>query len=129
MVDKLDVVGHSLAVSHAFHSPLMRPIEAMFREVVAGIELSPNRIPLASTVTGAIAAASDVTDVEHWVRQLWSPVLYMEALEAALGSKAPGSTAPLVSALLEVGPNPVLTRMSRAWVSKRTERTPAWSSR
>ena len=55
MVRELGVAGRALSVSHAFHSPLMAPAESAFRRVVESVELSANRVPLASTVTGGPA--------------------------------------------------------------------------
>ena len=41
-----------LAVSHAFHSPLMEPMLSSFQEVLAGLELSPAQIPVISNLSG-----------------------------------------------------------------------------
>lgn len=64
-----------------------------------------------STVVGGKARATDLVDMSHWERQVASPVLFSAALEAALGS-----IAPIVSVVLEVGPNPVLMRMAQSWI-------------
>src|SRR5262249_12914407 len=37
-----------LAVSHAFHSPLMEPMLEEFSEVLSGLELSPPKLPVIS---------------------------------------------------------------------------------
>ena len=42
----------NLAVSHAFHSPLMEPMVADFRHEMAGLEPGPADFPLFSTVLG-----------------------------------------------------------------------------
>ncbi|CDR02708.1 Acyl transferase [Streptomyces iranensis] len=46
-----------LEVSHAFHSPLMRPIADELVRVVAGIRFGEPRVPLVSAVTGVVADA------------------------------------------------------------------------
>ena len=61
-----------------------------------------------------MATPTDLIDADHWVRQVVSPVLFSAALEAALASASP-----MVTAVLEVGPNPVLTRMAQSWIKPR----------
>ena len=80
--------GKRLSVSHAFHSPLMMPMAEEFRAVVTWLSESEAlssanpSIPVVSTVTGSVASAAELADPEHWVRQVWSPVLFSGALEA-----------------------------------------------
>ena len=59
-------------------------------------------------MTGGIATTADMKDVDHWVKQVVSPVLFSAALEVALESMVP--------VVLEVGPNPILTRMAKSWI-------------
>ena len=87
-----------LAVSHAFHSVLMEPMLAGFRQVVSGLTFSAPKIPI---VTGE---AADLTDPEYWVRHVREPVRFagrMTALEAR------GATR-----FVEVGPDGTLTGMA-----------------
>ena len=88
-----------------------------FRTLVRSTTFSPNRVPLASTVTGAVLTGDELMDTEHWVRQVASPVQYMDALEGALRHCRAGSRVPMVSTLLELGPSPVLTALSRPWIT------------
>ena len=112
-----------LNVSHAFHSPLMMPMVEGYRAVVVSLvesgmlASSGLHVPLVSTVTGGPASADELADPEHWVRQVWSPVLFSDALEVCLsqGQGSEEESAPRV--VLEVGPNPVLSRMARPWVA------------
>ena len=114
VLDELGEKGQRLSVSHAFHSPLMMPMAEEYRAVVAllsesgALSGSPPQVPVVSTVTGDVASAKELADPEHWVRQVWSPVLFSGALEAALGQWSGEEFNPCV--VLEVGPNPVLSR-------------------
>src|SRR5262249_27763846 len=53
-----------LAVSHAFHSPLMDPVLDEFREVVRGLDFRPPAIDL----IGCADTTEPVTSPEYWVR-------------------------------------------------------------
>ena len=60
-------------------------------------------------MTAGVTTAAEL-NAEHWVRQVVSPVMFSAALEVAIKS-----TAPIVAVVLEVGPNPVLTRIAQSW--------------
>jgi acyl transferase domain-containing protein len=94
----------------------MQPMEDAYRTAVRSVELSGVKIPLASTVTGGVVQPGDATqplsDPEHWVRQVSSPVLYCAAVEATLRFLVDASLS-----FLEVGPAPVLLDMSKGWVA------------
>ena len=168
VIQALGGMSHVLTVSHAFHSPLMRPMVVPLR----GVLLSPAlahlsgccEIPVASTVTGnaVLRPGQFYFGVEHWLAQVTAPVRYAAVLEEALravvmaaeaidgdtpaagcgataalnsgtvdknelrscGTEAQGNaevtamaSCPLVTAVLEIGPSSVLTRMSQGWVN------------
>jgi enediyne polyketide synthase len=90
-----------LAVSHAFHSPLMEPAAGALRRAAAEIAWRPPARPVASTITGAWWNGDD--PVETLVGQLTAPVRFREALQ-------------LVAAdlLVEVGPGHMLSTLAAA---------------
>jgi len=65
-----------LRTSHAFHTAMMDPILASFREVVAGVDLKPPQIPFASNITGAWMSPHEATDPSYWARHLREPVRF-----------------------------------------------------
>ncbi len=99
-----DVKCTRLAVSHAFHSPLMEPAARELAQVLANIDLQSPAMELVSNVTGVIEH-DGFTDAAYWSRHLREPVRYGAGIEALLDQ---GYTA-----FIEMGPKPVLTGMNR----------------
>ena len=93
-----------LAVSHAFHSPLIEPMMDEFAEVARELTYSEPRIPIVSNVSGEVLAAERATDPAYWVSHLRAPVRFAESVATL---QAQGATT-----LLELGPDPVLTAMA-----------------
>ncbi|SBT43032.1 type I polyketide synthase [Micromonospora auratinigra] len=92
-----------LPVSHAFHSPLMRPAEREFAGWLAEVPLAAPRRTVASTVTGApLPTTVDLHDLLR--RQVTGPVRFADAVHAALDTG--------VDLFVEVGPGRVLSRMA-----------------
>ncbi|MDY7086191.1 MAG: SDR family NAD(P)-dependent oxidoreductase, partial [Actinomycetota bacterium] len=87
-----------LAVSHAFHSPLMDPMLDDFRAVAETLTHRPPVIPLVSALTGA--PLTEVT-ADHWVEHVRRPVRFADAL-AALEADT----------FAEVGPDAVLSALA-----------------
>src|SRR6185295_5363846 len=70
----------ALTVSHAFHSPLMRPMLAEFERVVREIRFSAPRVPLVSCVDGVFAPET-MTRPEYWLRQVMEPVRFASGMK------------------------------------------------
>lgn len=107
-------------MSHAFHSPLMKPMENDFKEFLSTLKFAPLRVPLASTVTGNLVIPGEQIQVDHWITQLAGSVLFSDTLVKGLTLGENNSdkldSLSRVEAIVEIGPGPVLTRMSKLWV-------------
>ncbi|MBQ6640958.1 MAG: SDR family NAD(P)-dependent oxidoreductase, partial [Saccharopolyspora sp.] len=92
----------ALRVSHAFHSPLMDPVLADFRDVLAEISFHEPEIPIVSTVTGDRIAE---LDADYWVEHVRREVRFADGVRrlAELGADT----------FLEIGPDAVLTSLAR----------------
>ncbi|WP_174531052.1 acyltransferase domain-containing protein, partial [Micromonospora maritima] len=90
-----------LAVSHAFHSPLMEPVLDELAALAARLPHHAPTVPLVSTVTGAPVDVAAVGAPGYWARHARDTVRFADAVTAL---RAHGCTA-----YLEVGPDGVLT--------------------
>lgn len=91
-----------LKVSHAFHSPMMRPMIDEFRQICRSVAFAPLDIPFISTVT---AEYIDKVDEGYWCKQILAPVAFHEAVSRACADSP--------TRAIEIGPHPVLVSMAR----------------
>jgi polyketide synthase 12 len=91
---------HQLAVSHAFHSPLMDPMIDEFGTVAAGLAIGPPTIPILSNVTGQLAG-DDFASAAYWKRHIREAVRFADSIRCAHSAGA--------NRFLEVGPGSGLT--------------------
>ncbi len=91
-----------LAVSHAFHSPLMEPMVEELGRRAAQISYRPSQLPWLSTVTASLAG-DEVTRADYWTRHVIAPVRFHQTM-AALPEE--------IDTLLEVSPQPTLIAMA-----------------
>ena len=92
-----------LNTSHAFHSEMMEPVCAPFREKVTAAGFNPPAIPYISSLTGTWVRPDEATDPDFWVKQLIIPVRFSAGIREL--QKNPAST------YLEVGPGNTLTTL------------------
>lgn len=86
---RLARAGHAvrrLAATHAFHSPLMRPVADQVAALAGRMRLSPPRIPLLSNLMGTWLTAADATDPGYWARHLVGTVRFARGAEALLAT-------------------------------------------
>ncbi|MFD7656422.1 SDR family NAD(P)-dependent oxidoreductase [Actinosynnema sp. NPDC059797] len=94
-----------LAVSHAFHSPLMEPMLEEFRAVAEQIAYRVPATAVVSTLTGTLAEGQDLVTADYWVRHVRQAVRFHDAVSDLAGRGA--------VRFLEVGPDGVLTGMAQ----------------
>jgi hypothetical protein len=68
-----------LAVSHAFHSPLMEPALKAFANVAESVEYRSATMPVISNVTGKVAGA-ELGTPEYWVDHVRQPVRFYDGI-------------------------------------------------
>ncbi|QKV98023.1 alpha/beta fold hydrolase [Streptomyces sp. NA02950] len=98
-----------LRVSHAFHSPLMRPMLGELESVADELTFTTPRVPVISNVTGAPLTPEEVADPAYWARHAEQPVRFQDGIRRL---ESAGMTA-----YLEIGPDAVLTSMARGCLS------------
>ena len=98
------ITNKRLAVSHAFHSPLMEPILTEFEQIAAGINYSQPKIQLTSNLTGQLVT-DEVTDPQYWCRHIRHSVRFAAGIETLDRLET--------DIFLEIGAKPILLSMGR----------------
>lgn len=94
----------ALDVSHAFHSDLMQPMLASFREVAEQVKYKAPAVAVLSNVSGTSAGAA-MASADYWVSHVCASVLFYRGIEQAqqMGCQY----------YIEIGPKPVLLGMAQ----------------
>ena len=93
-----------LRVSHGFHSPLMAPMVAAFRQVAESISFKTPTRPLVSSVTGTWVM-DEVAIADYWVNHVCQPVQFWGAMQTLQAHGA--------GICLEIGAAPILLGLGR----------------
>jgi acyl transferase domain-containing protein/acyl carrier protein len=99
------VSSQALAVSHAFHSPLMAPMVEELRACASTLQPAAPRIEFISNVTGAPLDGSTRLDAAYWTRHVLAPVQFERSVQSLYDRG--------YRVFVEIGPHPVLLGMSR----------------
>ncbi|MFJ2741716.1 acyltransferase domain-containing protein [Streptomyces sp. NPDC087440] len=94
------LASRRLTVTHAFHSPLMRPMQAKFASVLRRLPGGAPRLPFYSTVRGRLV--NEPLYAPYWTEQITAPVRFADAARALLAQQRP-------THVVEIGPRVVLT--------------------
>ena len=93
-----------LKVSHAFHSALMEPMLADFRQVVQQVTFHQPKLNFISNVTGNFERVLPTTP-EYWVDHVLKPVRFASGMETLYRER--------VEIFVEMGTQPILLGMGR----------------
>jgi acyl transferase domain-containing protein len=96
---------HRLKTSHAFHSPVMAPLEGPLTKLVKTIKLGQPKIPYLSNVTGTWMRDSEATDPAYWARHMRQPVRFADGLHELVSDPQ--------WIFIEVGPGNSLSTFAR----------------
>ncbi|GFE26419.1 type I polyketide synthase [Streptomyces nigrescens] len=103
------VTTKRLAVSHAFHSPLMEPMLDDFRQAVAGLTFRPPHMEIVSNVTGRPLTEEEACSPDYWVGHVRGAVRFCDGVRALEDAG--------VRTFLEIGPDGVLSGMGQECVT------------
>ncbi len=98
-VDAAGLRSVRMRISHAFHSPLTKPVLPAFRKVLKSVTFQEPSIPLISNVTGQLADDS-IASPEYWVKHLQQSVRFNESMSLLHRQQ--------MDFLVEIGPEPTL---------------------
>jgi acyl transferase domain-containing protein len=104
-LQRAGVESQRLHTSHAFHSAMMEPALAPFRDVVAGVTRSAPQRPYVSNVTGTWIAADQAISPDYYVEHLRRTVRFGDGVKTLAADPA--------LMLLEVGPGHTLSSLAR----------------
>ena len=120
ILDEDLIVARKLHINVAYHSPQMNSVKAEYLSLIKNLdygEPTPRPVIHISSVTGRLISAQEVCRGEYWVKNMVSPVRFVEAFsrvnfrpEKNINKKLDGSHKSIATAhnILEVGPHSAL---------------------
>ena len=114
-----------LKVSHAFHSPLMEPIQDTFEQIAAKVleqiatevKYSSPNIALISNITGQLVTGKEIACAQYWSQHIREAVKFSASMQT-LHEQG-------YEIFVEIGPSPVLLGMGRQCLPEK-ENTGVW---
>jgi acyl transferase domain-containing protein/acyl carrier protein len=96
-----------LAVSHAFHSRLMEPIQAEFLSIANELEFKQPKIKIVSDVSGAVAGR-EIISAQYWADHVRQTVQFQRGMQTIAEQG--------IEIFLEIGPAAKLINMARRFM-------------
>lgn len=93
-----------VATSHAFHSPLMKPIVDEFAKIAAEITYHPAKMAVVSNVTGELLNDGQVS-MEYWCAHMLQTVEFLQGIHTLVAHG--------VELCQEIGPKPILVAQAQ----------------
>ena len=103
-LDRLGVESRRVAVSHAFHSPLIEPILGEFEACCRKVTFNEPAIEIISNADGN-PVGDRMASPQYWCDHLRRPVEFARSIDTLAQSG--------VEVFLEIGPKPVLTALAQ----------------
>lgn len=118
-LDEDNIFAQKLNTGIAYHSPTMEAIANEYRMLLSDLpndKPKPSSTTMVSTVLGAVASTSQLSEASYWVRNLVSSVQFYDALRIAIDTRTSTSRQlglprlEQIYDLVEIGPHPALRR-------------------
>jgi acyl transferase domain-containing protein len=107
--ENLGFSTQQIAISHAFHSPLMSPVLEGLEALVRSVTLKTPEVHFVSSVSGNFVT-TELTDPDYWLQQVIQPVRFAEGM-ATLQNEG-------FRTFLEIGPSATLLALGRACLAE-----------
>lgn len=104
LLAKQDIGSQLLNVSCAFHSPLMQPMLAEFKQVLDKLTMHENTLPIVSNITGQLADKT-IASTDYWLEHVLATVQFEKSIMSlhSMGCRK----------FLEVGPQNTLNQLAQ----------------
>lgn len=105
-------MAHPLAISHAFHSPLMEPMLAPFEDIAGTVRSEPLRMPLVANLTGEMLNPGESLGASYWREQTRGTVQFAAGIHTIAEQG--------FDLFLELGPTSTLLSQGRQCLPENT---------